>query len=92
MSTVSLEIIDGPDKPALQWAIAYPERETARFTLADSVIDTTLSRIEERGNGFDFGLVGIVTSGRHKGLPFVGSYSVETRSGTLKLSAQRSGD
>lgn len=86
-ATTLLEIVDGPDKPAMQWAIAYPDREEVQFRLADDALDARLDLIEELGPGFDFRIAGVITTGPHKGKPFTGTYSVEGRRGTLQISA-----
>lgn len=80
-----VEVVDGPDKPALQWAIAYPERERVHFRLEGDGIDAQVMRMDERGDGFTFDLEGIVRSGECAGRPFRGTYSVETRSGQLTI-------
>lgn len=82
----TLVITDGPDKPALQFALAYPDRREVHFSTASDAFDARILRMEEQGGGgFTFGLEGTVTSGVHKGRRFTGTYSVEQRSGTLKL-------
>lgn len=80
-----VEITDGPEKPALQWAVAYPEREQVDFHTTDDAFEARISRIEERGDGFDFELQGTVASGSHKGRELRGRYGVETRSGLFVI-------
>jgi hypothetical protein len=85
-TAITLVITDGPDKPALQFALAYPERSEVHFALASDALDARILRMEEQGGGgFTFGLEGVVTSGIHKGRPFSGTYSVEQRAGRLTL-------
>lgn len=81
-----IEVIDGPDKPALQWAVSYPEREQVHFHTHSDAFDARIVRIDERDGGFNFDLVGTVVSGAHKGHRFTGRYSVETRTGTFDIS------
>lgn len=84
MSETIVEILDGPDKPALQWAVAYPERgQTVTFRLPQDAVEASIQRMEEVGNGFDFDLTGNFVTGALKGRGFQGHYSVETRSGSL---------
>ncbi len=79
----SLSILDGPDKPALQWALAYPERgQTVTFKLPEETVEASIFKMEEV-DGFDFDLVGAFASGNLSGKGFEGHYSVETRSGSL---------
>jgi hypothetical protein len=85
MSRKLLKIVDGPDKPALQWALAYPDREQVHFVLAGDATDAAIVRIEEIAEGFTFEINGRLTTGTYKGQPFQGIYSVETRSGSIAL-------
>lgn len=79
----SLNVLDGPDKPALQWAVAYPERgQTVVFKLADDTVEASIAKMDEVA-GFDFDLEGTFASGELKDKRFEGHYSVETRSGRL---------
>jgi hypothetical protein len=90
MSDRELTVVDGPDKPALQWALLYLDRgQNVIFKIEDEAVQANIVEMDEIGNGFDFGLKGTVTSGRHKGLPFHGTYSVESRSGRLMLAGQQ---
>ncbi len=82
-----LVVTDGPDKPALQWAVAYPEREQVHFKLEGDGIDAQILRMDEQPDGFSFELRGIARSGAMSGRPFRGSYSVESRSGSLSFDA-----
>ena len=85
MTEVELRIVDGPAKPDLQWAVAYPERHLhIHFdTIADAV-DAHLDTMEELGDGTQFALRGHLTSGVYKGWPFKGVYDLGTRSGVIK--------
>jgi hypothetical protein len=80
-----LKIVDGPDKPALQCALAYPDVELVHFVLEGDATDAAIARIEEMAEGFTFEINGRLTTGVHKGEPFLGIYSVETRSGSIAL-------
>ncbi len=85
MARTKLNITDGPDKPALQFALAYPDRERVHFLLGDDAADAQIVRIEEMAEGFTFEIKGRLISGLYKGQPFQGIYSVETRSGSMAL-------
>jgi hypothetical protein len=85
MAERTLHVIDGPDKPALQWALAYPDREQVHFELENDSVDATIIRIDEMADGFSFELKGVLTSGVYKSLPFRGSYSVDSRSGQITV-------
>ncbi len=85
MPSQSLTIVDGPDKPALQWAVAYPEREKVHFRLEGDGIDAQILRMDELSDGFSFAIDGIVRSGDRTGAAFHASYSIETRSGSLSI-------
>lgn len=84
-SATTLSIVGGPDKPTLQFALAYPEKQTVHFELAGDAIDARLVHMDEQGTGFDFRIEGVITSGVHKHRRFSGTYSVEDRAGTLTL-------
>lgn len=80
-----MRIIDGPDKPALQWALAYLDREQVHFKLENDGIDAQILKMEELGEGFNFAIHGVIRSGPMQGSAFRGTYSVESRSGSLAL-------
>lgn len=84
--TEALQIVDGPDKPGMQFALAYPDQKDVAFEVAGDTVHARLVEMREIGSGgFDFKLGGVVASGTHKGRRFEASYSVETRSGTLRV-------
>lgn len=84
MDTKVLHAVDGPDKPALQWALLYPERgQTVIFKIADGPVEAQISKMEEIA-GFEFDLRGKFTSGPLRGTPFKGHYSVASRSGSFE--------
>ncbi len=83
----TLKIINGPDKPALQWALAYPDREQVHFRLENDGVDAQILRMDELPDGLSFTIEGVVKSGTLQGSSFRGAYSVETRSGSLSLPA-----
>lgn len=85
MTRKILKIVDGPDKPALQTALAYPDSEHVHFILEGDATDASIARIEEMAEGFTFEINGWLTTGVHKGETFLGIYSVETRSGSIAL-------
>ncbi|WP_333793530.1 hypothetical protein [Hyphomicrobium sp.] len=81
----SLYAVDGPDKPALQWALLYPERgQTVTFKIGEDIVEARISEMEEIA-GLEFNLRGSFASGSLKGAPFKGFYSIKTRTGTLQL-------
>jgi hypothetical protein len=85
MQEVELRIVDGPQKPDLQWAVAYPDRHLhIHFETFNDAVDAHLDRLEEMGNGTQFGLRGHLVSGLYKGWPFKGVYDLETRTGIIK--------
>jgi len=81
----TLQIVEGPNKPALQWALAYPDREQVHFGLEGDAVDAKVHHMNELGEGFTFELSGVLTSGTYKGQPYRGVYSVETRKGSLAI-------
>ncbi len=86
MQEIELRIVDGPQKPDLQWAVAYPDRHLhIHFDTLDDAVDAHIDRLEELGDGTQFALRGHLTSGVYKGRPFTGVYDLETRSGVLKV-------
>lgn len=87
MSHQHLEIIGGPDKPALQWAVAYPEREHVTFELAEGPVNARILEMNERAGGLTFDLDGILTSGRMSGCPFKGSFDFGSRKGLIVIDA-----
>lgn len=81
-----VSIVDGPDKPALQWALTYPESEQVHFGIGNEIVGAEIQEMAEQSDGWTFDLKGRLMSGAYKGTPFHGRYSIETRSGTLTLS------
>lgn len=56
MVAASLYAVDGPDKPALQWALLYPERgQTVMFKIGEDIVEARISEMEEIA-GFEFNL------------------------------------
>lgn len=91
MADVNCTILDGPDKPALLWSVAYPDRpETVIFNTDDGAIEAVISEMNELSDGISFSLRGRIISGPSIGQPFVASYSVETRSGEIVMDSLRS--
>lgn len=85
MAFMQSNITDGPDKPALQWAVAYPDRQEVHFRLEEDAVDAQIDQIEEQSDGFTFKLNGRLTTGPHKDHAFEAIYSVEGRTGTLRV-------
>jgi hypothetical protein len=69
-----------------EWAVAYPDRHLhIHFDTLANAVDAHIDRLEELGDGTQFGLYGHLVSGLYKGWPFKGVYDLETRSGVLKV-------
>lgn len=85
MSNADARIIDGPDKPALQWALAYPDREQVHFKIENDGLDAQILKMEELGEGLSFAIDGVIKSGANQGTQFRAIYSVETRGGTITI-------
>lgn len=81
----TVKITDGPDKPALRWGLAYPDKEQMNFRSPENSYDVRLSRIEEQADPFTVEIEGTVTSGVYKGHACRGVYDIGSRSGTLKI-------
>jgi hypothetical protein len=80
MPKTRLTITDGPIKPDLQWAIAYPEKHLhIHFETDGDPVDVHLDRMEELGDGTSFGLVGHIVSSSHKSKPFKAVYHLSDR-------------
>lgn len=85
MPDIELTIVGGPDKPALQWAVAYPERHVhVHFDTTTDALDVHVDEIKEMDQPTQFGLKGRIASGVYKGWPFKAIYDLTDRSGTLK--------
>jgi hypothetical protein len=86
MPNDQVNVVYGPDKPALQWALLYPERgQSVTFKTDDDVVEARIAEMHETGNGFDFDLKGTFCTGQLRDRPFHGIYSVESRTGSLTL-------
>lgn len=76
-------IVDGPDKPALQQSLV--NELDVHFHLDGDAVAAQIVRMDELSDGFTFGLRGRVTSRQWKDRLFEALYSVEGRSGWLRL-------
>ncbi len=85
MNSKRYSIIDGPDKPALQWSLTKPGEYDVQFRVEGDALNAQILRMDEQPDGFSFKLRGQLTSGRDQGSAFHGVYSVESRSGWLEL-------
>jgi hypothetical protein len=85
MTVERFELVDGPDKPALQRALTYPDRVFVEFRTSGEVIDAEIRRMDELSDGFSFDIKGVVRSGQHKGRSFQATYSIEKRKGSLTV-------
>lgn len=85
MAERTFKMTSGPDKPALQWAVAYPDRERVHFGLESDGLDVQVLRMDELSDGFSFKLEGVIASGSMKGASFQAAYSIEDRGGTLSV-------
>jgi hypothetical protein len=84
-----LTVVDGPDKPALQWALLYPERgQTVTFRFPDDTADASIAEMVELDDGLKFRVRGVFVSGSLKGAAFHGNYSISSRRGALAVEAQ----
>jgi hypothetical protein len=80
MATVRLNIVDGPLKPDMQWAVAYPDKhQHIHFETDADPVDVHLDRIEELGDGTSFGLTGHIVSSNHKNRRFRAVYHLSER-------------
>lgn len=87
MVSEKLAIIDGPDKPALQWSLTNSTPDV-HFRVGDDALEGQILRMEEESvDGFTFRLHGRVTTGPHAGSLFDANYSIETRSGWIQIGA-----
>ncbi len=85
MASRELKIVDGPDKPALQWSLTKPDECVVHFRVEGDVFDAQIIRMDEGEDGFTFGLRGHLTSGDLKGSPFEAVYSIGSRSGRMRV-------
>jgi hypothetical protein len=80
MAKTRLNIVDGPLKPDLQWAVAYPEKHLhIHFETEGEPVDVHLDRMEELADGTSFGLAGHVVSSKHKNRRFKAVYHLSDR-------------
>jgi hypothetical protein len=88
MTSTRHSIIDGPDKPGLQWSLTKPGEHDVQFRIEGDALNAQILRIEEGADGFSFDLRGTLTSGPNQGTTFYGYYNVETRSGWLEFEGE----
>ncbi|MCC7254207.1 hypothetical protein [Hyphomicrobium sp.] len=62
-------------------------RQSVTSKTEDDVVEARIAEMVEIGAGFDFGLRGTFCSGPLRDQAFHGTYSVETRTGSLSLGA-----
>jgi hypothetical protein len=86
VSAQTFEIVDGPDKPALQRAVVYPDKGyTVVFKTNERPLEVKLSEMIERGDGLEFELKGQLISGDGPTYAVEGVYSIESRSGRINV-------
>ena len=85
MTSRTLKITDGPNKPTLQRALMLPQEVSARFDVEGEAMDVTIVKMEEQPDGFSFELKGTIGSGAMKGADFNAIYSIEGRSGSMSV-------
>lgn len=86
MTDYVVTVLDGPNKPALQFALLYPERGLCvTFKIEDEIVEAQIAEMVEMENGFSFDLKGTFSTGQLRGHPFHGAYSVASRTGSLVL-------
>ena len=62
--TKDVLVVDGPDKPGLQWAVTYPERNVrVHFNTDDDIFDASVVEMEELEDGLSFRLTGAIETG-----------------------------
>ena len=79
------QIINGPDKPGLQWAVAYPDKQQVLFELPDGPVHAQILHMNERSDGLTFDLQGVLKSGKYDGCRFTGTFEFGSRSGELSI-------
>ena len=90
MNTVELRIKEGPTKPDLQWAVAYPDRHIhIHFDTPGDAVDAHVDTMEEQSDGTTFLLMGHLVSGHYKGWPFRAQYDLTERAGILHATEPR---
>jgi hypothetical protein len=85
MTSEKLRIVDGPDKPGLQWSVTKPGEYNVHFHVEGDAFDAQIERMDECSDGFTFELRGQLTSGELKDRTFEAIYSIESRSGWMKV-------
>jgi hypothetical protein len=91
MDTIELRIKDGPTKPDLLWAVAYPDRHIhVHFDSERDAVAAHVDTMEELRDGTQFMLKGHLTSGQFKGWPFRAVYDLGDRTGVLHARDQNS--
>lgn len=81
-----LTITDGPAKPDLLWAVAYPERHLhIHFETNIDPVDVHLDHLEELADGTSFGLTGHIVSSNYKNKRFKAVYHLSDRSGVIEI-------
>jgi hypothetical protein len=84
--TKDVLVVDGPDKPGLQWAVTYFERNVrVHFNTDDDIFDASVVEMEELEDGLSFRLTGAIETGAFRGRSFQGVYSVGSRTGVLRI-------
>lgn len=86
MSDREYAIHNGPEKPALLWAIAYPKYEHVTFELDDGPITAQILEMKEYSDGFTFDLKGVVRSGPLAEHAFTGTFDIGSHTGSLTIS------
>jgi hypothetical protein len=84
---MEIEIIAGPNKDALDWAMTYPEvNRFVSFRSPTALFDAVIEKIDEVELPI-VRLTGTIDSGPLTGYTFNGTYQLETHKGLLEASA-----
>ena len=87
MTTLELEVRNGPDKSDLLRAVTNPDQHIhVSFETQGDPVEAHIDNIEEMGrNGTLFGIRGHLTAGDLRGAVFTGLYDCGERAGRLML-------
>jgi hypothetical protein len=66
MADEEMKIVDGPDKPALQWFLTKPGESMVHFSVEGELFEAQIDRMDELSDEFTFALLGHLTSGEQR--------------------------
>src|SRR5690242_4047782 len=83
---MAAQILSGPDKPALLWAVQYPEKSHVDFEVEGAApLRARVCKIVEQTDGFTYKIAGTIISRPYQDCLFQATYHVGSGNGSVEI-------